>query len=108
MVKENGAKARVTNIEHDVSMPDRYYIGTTHKDISYFNDIPEGCLKKAFQMGPRGGFTKVSLGHDGTWALQGPALNSFVFNNTEMAKEMHRDTKHVVVSLCLCLWAIGL
>lgn len=98
IVKENGAKARITNIEHDITQPDRYYIGTAHRDIMYMNDIPEPCLRKAFQMGPLGGFTKVSLGHNGTWALQGPAMNSFLLKNDAMAKEMRRDTKHVVVS----------
>ncbi|KAG8858386.1 hypothetical protein FRB96_005271 [Tulasnella sp. 330] len=95
-INEIGAEARITNIEHDVTQPDRFFIGTAVKNIMYINDIPENCLKKAFRMGPLGGFTKVTLGYNGTWALQGPALNSFQLNNPEMDKHMYHDVAHIV------------
>ncbi|KAG9037292.1 hypothetical protein FRB95_006235 [Tulasnella sp. JGI-2019a] len=92
----NGAKARITNIEFDAANPGRFFIGTTHKNIMYLDKMPQDCLIKGFSMGPVGGFTKVSLGHNGTWVLQGPALNSYKINNVEMAKHMRKDPKHVV------------
>ncbi|KAG8989688.1 hypothetical protein FRB93_003545 [Tulasnella sp. JGI-2019a] len=91
-----GTKARITNIEFDAINPDRFFIGTTQTDTMYLNNMPQGCLMKGFAMGPVGGFTKVSLGYNGTWVLQGPTLKSYNINNEEIAKHISKDPDHIV------------
>ncbi|KAG8989687.1 hypothetical protein FRB94_004159 [Tulasnella sp. JGI-2019a] len=92
----NGSQARVTNIEFDATNPDRFFIGTTRLGLMYLDGMPQDCLMKGFSMGPIGGFTKVSLGYNGTWVLQGPTLNSYNINNEEMVKHMRKDPNHIV------------
>ncbi|KAG9002008.1 hypothetical protein FRB94_004158 [Tulasnella sp. JGI-2019a] len=95
IIANYGTKATITNIEVDATNIDRFYIGTTHTDTIYAHDMPHDCLMTALAMGPRGGFSKVSLGHNGTWVLIGPALNNYNISD-EMTKYMRKDPDHIV------------
>ncbi|KAG8858384.1 hypothetical protein FRB96_005269 [Tulasnella sp. 330] len=95
----NGATVGITNIEHDATKPDRFFVGTVVKSTMFTNDFPRACLAKRFRMGPQGGFTKVSLGQNSTWVLQGPSFNSWKVNSDGLEQLMRKNIAQIVCLL---------